>query len=220
MIIVNSIEAVRREVSQWRLEGKSIGFVPTMGFLHTGHEELIRKAGNENDRVVVSIFVNPLQFDSANDFTTYPKSLDLDLIKCKGNKVSLVFTPDQKELYPLGFSTYVNMTGPSDNMCGRTRDDHYKGVCTVVSKLFNIVSPHNAYFGKKDAQQVAVIKRMVMDLNFNINIVACDTVREADGLAMSSRNFNLNDEQRLAATILYKALSTGKNCYKNGEFNS
>ena len=216
MNISNSITDVREYVSKWKLEALKIGFVPTMGYLHEGHKSLIDRAVKENDRVVVSIFVNPTQFGPKEDLANYPRDLERDASLCSDSGVDLIFAPEVDEMYFDDFCSFVDMEGLTKGLCGKSRPIHFRGVCTIVCKLFNIVSPDNAYFGEKDAQQLAVIKRMVRDLNFNVNIIGCPIVRENDGLAKSSRNTYLNDEERKAATILNKALKLGKEALDNG----
>lgn len=206
MNIVKTIQEVRGHVKAWRTEGLSVGFVPTMGYLHEGHQSLIKKAAEENDRVVVSIFVNPMQFGDKRDLETYPRDLEKDSAVCEAAGADLIFHPETEEMYGQDFSTYVDMDNLTEVLCGRSRPGHFRGVCTVVMKLFNIVKPDRAYFGQKDAQQVAVIKRMVRDLDMDLEIVACETVREADGLAKSSRNVHLNPEERKVALVLHQAL--------------
>lgn len=217
MKTASTVLGVRSIVNQWRTEGLKVGFVPTMGFLHEGHESLIKRATEENDRVVVSIFVNAKQFDEKEDFSNYPKDMETDILKCTGAGAHLLFNPGHDEMYGEGFSTYVDMEGLTDNLCGQSRDAHFRGVCTVVTKLFNIVRPDQAYFGKKDAQQVAVVKRMVKDLNFDIKIIECETIREEDGLAKSSRNVRLSPEERKAATIIHLALEFAEGKIIEGE---
>ncbi len=207
MKTTNTIKEVRENVKAWRTEGLTVGFVPTMGYLHEGHQSLIRRAVKENDRVVVSIFINPLQFGEKEDLDNYPENFEHDRNICELEGAALIFRPSREEMYSKSFCSYVDMTGLTDTLCGKSRPNHFRGVCTVVTKLFNAVNPDRAYFGWKDAQQVAVVKRMVSDLNMDIEIVACETVREADGLAKSSRNVHLNSEERKAATILQKALN-------------
>lgn len=206
MKIVNTIQEVSESVKAWRTEGLAVGFVPTMGYLHEGHQSLIQRAAEENDRVVVSIFINPLQFGEKEDLGTYPRDLRRDSIRCAAAGADLIFHPPTEEMYGKDFSTFVDINGLTDTLCGKSRPGHFRGVCTVVMKLFNIVKPDRAYFGQKDAQQVTVIKKMITDLNMDLEIVACETVREADGLAKSSRNIHLNPEERKASTILYEAL--------------
>ena len=187
MKIVKTINEVREIISEWKSKGYKIGLVPTMGYLHEGHLSLISRS-LENDKTVVSIFVNPIQFGPNEDFEDYPRNLESDADKCRKSGADLIFAPDVSEMYENNFSTFVDMTGPTDELCGIRRPGHFRGVCTVVSKLFNIVAPDRAYFGQKDAQQLAVIKRMVRDLSFGIEIIGCPIVREEDGLAKSSRN--------------------------------
>ncbi|MDR0596276.1 MAG: pantoate--beta-alanine ligase [Clostridiales Family XIII bacterium] len=190
--------------------GLSVGFVPTMGALHEGHVSLVRRAVSENDITVVSIFLNPLQFDESADLDSYPKTLDADVRLCGEAGADLIFCPSVREVYPDGASTRVEMDGPTDVLCGKSRPRHFSGVLTVVSKLFHIVEPDAAYFGEKDAQQLAVIRKLVRDLNMPVTIVGCPTVREADGLAMSSRNTHLNADERKAATCLFRALAAAR----------
>lgn len=216
MKIVKTIKEVREIVTEWKKQGLEIGFVPTMGYLHEGHQSLIRRS-TENDRTVVSIFVNPIQFGPNEDFASYPRDLERDTKKCEEAGANLIFAPEASEMYADDFSTYVDMTGPTDELCGLKRPGHFKGVCTVVSKLFNIVTPDRAYFGQKDAQQLAVIRRMVRDLSIGIEIVGCPIIREEDGLAKSSRNTYLNEEERKAAVVISKALSMGQKMIESGE---
>ncbi len=203
-----------------KAQGYTVGFVPTMGFLHEGHISLIRNAHKENDKVVVSIFVNPTQFGAGEDFETYPRNPEKDFILCQDAGADLIFYPSKEEIYPPSFDTFVDIDGPSKRLCGSSRPGHFKGVCTIVAKLFNIVSPDNAYFGKKDAQQLAVIEKMVKDLNFDIKIIGCPIIREKDGLALSSRNSYLNKEERLIAPALFRALNHGRELILNGEKES
>lgn len=219
MNIVKTIQEVRGSVKAWRTEGLCVGFVPTMGYLHEGHQSLIRKAAEENDRVVVSIFVNPMQFGDKRDLETYPRDLNKDSILCEAAGADLIFHPEAEEMYGRSFSTFVDMADLTDELCGRSRPGHFRGVCTVVMKLFNIVKPDRAYFGQKDAQQVAVIKRMVRDLDMDLEIVACETVREADGLAKSSRNVHLDPEERRIAVILHHALKAAEKKLAEGVKN-
>lgn len=220
MIVLERINDVRNVVKEWKAQGLKVGFVPTMGYLHEGHESLIKKASEENDRVVVSIFVNPIQFGPKEDLSTYPRDLERDSIVCERAGANIIFHPENEEMYFEDFSTYVDMNGLTSGLCGKSRPTHFRGVCTVVTKLFNIVSPHRAYFGQKDAQQLAVIRRMVRDLNIDVEIIGCPIVREEDGLAKSSRNTYLSDEERKAATILNKSLKLAKEKIENGERNS
>lgn len=217
MKIVKTIEEVRNIISQWRAEGMSVGLVPTMGFLHEGHKSLIDRAVSENDRVVVSDFVNPTQFGPNEDLEAYPRDINHDAELCEKAGAALIFNPEPSEMYYDDCEAYVNINSLSDELCGKSRPIHFKGVCTVVSKLFNIVKPDRAYFGQKDAQQLAIIKRMVRDLNFDVQIVGCPIIREADGLAKSSRNTYLSSEERKAALILSKAIKLGEDMAKNGE---
>lgn len=220
ILIENTAQKVRETVKEWKAQGLSVGLVPTMGYLHEGHQSLIKKAVQQNDRVVVSIFVNPIQFAPGEDLETYPRDLEKDSALCSETGADLIFHPQPKEMYPDGFSTQVVMNNLTTELCGKTRPTHFSGVCTVVSKLFNIVNPDRAYFGEKDAQQLAIVKRMVKDLNFDIEIVGCPIVREPDGLAKSSRNTYLNAEERKAALILSKAIALGKKMTADGEKSS
>ena len=215
MNIVKTIKEVRENVRQWRKEGLSVGLVPTMGYLHEGHESLIKRAVAENDRVVVSVFVNPMQFGPKEDLASYPRDIDADSRLCEAAGASLIFHPD--EMYEEGFCSFVDMTGLTNALCGLSRPVHFRGVCTVVNKLFNIVMPDRAYFGEKDAQQLAVVKRMVKDLNMDIEIVGCPIIREADGLAKSSRNTYLSPESRKQAVILSKSIFMAKQMVLDGE---
>lgn len=220
MRVVEKVNDVRSLVKEWKAKGLKVGFVPTMGYLHEGHESLIRKASEENDRVVVSIFVNPIQFGPKEDLSTYPRDLDRDSKLCERSGADIIFHPENEEMYLKDFSTFVDISGLTAGLCGKSRPNHFRGVCTVVTKLFNIVSPDRAYFGEKDAQQLAVIKRMVRDLNIDIEIIGCPIVREKDGLAKSSRNTYLSIEERKAATILNKSLMLSKEKIQLGERNS
>lgn len=217
MDIVSTTREVRSQVSQWRKEGLSVGLVPTMGYLHEGHKSLIDKAVEQNDRVVVSVFVNPIQFGPGEDLATYPRDLNRDAALCENAGADLIFHPEPENMYFDDFCTFIDMDGLTKGLCGRTRPTHFRGVCTVVGKLFNIVAPDRAYFGQKDAQQLAVIRRMVRDLNFNLEIVGCPIIREEDGLAKSSRNTYLSPEERKAAVILHKGLLKGKAMAAEGE---
>ena len=217
MQIVATVEEVRAQVRAWRQEGLSVGLVPTMGYLHEGHKSLIDKAVEQNDRVVVSVFVNPIQFGPGEDLATYPRDLDRDAALCENAGANLIFHPEPENMYFEDFCTYVDMDGLTKGLCGKTRPTHFRGVCTVVGKLFNIVKPDRAYFGQKDAQQLAVIRRMVRDLNFDLEIVGCPIIREEDGLAKSSRNTYLSPEERQAAVILHKGLTRGEELVNQGE---
>lgn len=220
MIIVNRIEDVRNTVKEWKKQGLSVGFVPTMGYLHDGHQSLIKKAYEENDKIVVSIFVNPMQFGPTEDLDTYPRDLERDSKICKDAGANLIFHPEDKEMYKNDFLTFVDMNGLTEGLCAKSRPIHFRGVCTVVTKLLNIVYPDRIYFGQKDAQQLAIIKRMVRDLNIDVEVIGCPIVREEDGLARSSRNVYLSTEERKAATILNKSLSKAKTLIENGEKSS
>ena len=208
MKVTKTVEETRKLVKAWKQEGKSIGLVPTMGFLHEGHASLIRRCREENDIVVVSDFVNPTQFGPNEDLEAYPRDFKRDSELCESLGADLIFNPEPEEMYhdPHAF---VSIDLLSETLCGKTRPIHFKGVCTVVSKLFHIVTPDKAYFGQKDAQQLAIIRKMVQDLNFDIQIVGCPIVREEDGLAKSSRNTYLNSEERKAALCLSKAIRRG-----------
>ncbi len=220
MKIVGTVDEVRNQVKQWRKEGKTVGFVPTMGYLHEGHESLIKKSVEQNDCTVVSIFVNPMQFGPKEDLASYPRDLKADSKLCEAAGASLIFHPEPEEMYRDGFCSFVDMNGLTNALCGLSRPVHFRGVCTVVNKLFNIVMPDKAYFGEKDAQQLAVIKRMVKDLNMDIEIVGCPIIREADGLAKSSRNTYLSPESRKSAVILSKSIFMGKKMIEDGERDS
>lgn len=217
MDIVSTVKEVREQVKEWRAQGLSVGLVPTMGYLHEGHKSLIDKAVEQNDRVVVSVFVNPIQFGPTEDLATYPRDLDRDATLCESAGVDLIFHPEKEEMYFDDFCTYVDMEHLTKGLCGKTRPTHFRGVCTVVSKLFHIVQPDRAYFGQKDAQQLAVVRRMVRDLNFDLEIVGCPIVREEDGLAKSSRNTYLSEEERKAAVVLSRSLAKGKELIESGE---
>lgn len=217
MNILTTIDEVRTQIKAWKKEGLSIGFVPTMGYLHEGHMSLMKKARTENDKVVASIFVNPMQFGPTEDLEAYPRDLDRDAAMCEEVGVDLIFHPEPSEMYKDSFCSFVDMTGVTDALCGKSRPVHFRGVCTVVSKLFHIVTPDRAYFGQKDAQQVAVIQRMVTDLNMDVEIIPCPIVREEDGLAKSSRNTYLSAEERKAALILSQAIFMGQKMVTDGE---
>lgn len=217
MNVAYTVKEVREQVKAWKKEGLSVGLVPTMGYLHEGHASLMKKAVEENDRVVASVFVNPTQFGPTEDLESYPRDFDKDCALCESIGVNLVFHPEPEEMYAPDFCTWVDMDVLSKTLCGKSRPIHFRGVCTVVSKLFNIVTPDRAYFGQKDAQQLAIIRRMVRDLNMDIEIVGCPIVREEDGLAKSSRNTYLNEEERAAALILSKAVFLGQKMAADGE---
>ena len=217
MNIVSTIQEVKEQIRQWKKEGQSIGFVPTMGYLHEGHGSLITEAGKQNDKVVVSIFVNPMQFGPTEDLASYPRDLKKDSAFCEALGADLIFHPQPEEMYHDTFSSYVDMTVLTQELCGLSRPVHFRGVCTVVTKLFHIVEPDRAYFGQKDAQQLAVIKHMVEDLNMNVEVIGCPIIREEDGLAKSSRNTYLSPEERKAALILSKTIFLGEQMVKDGE---
>jgi pantoate--beta-alanine ligase len=207
MEIIKTAEALRRRLKQLRSSGQSIGFVPTMGYLHAGHLSLMHRARQENDRVVVSIFVNPTQFGPNEDLAAYPRDAQRDTALMQTEGVDIAFFPAVDDIYPDGFKTYVEVQGAiTQVLCGKSRPTHFRGVTTVVAKLFHLVAPDRAYFGQKDAQQAAVIRRMVRDLDFDLQVVVCPIQRESDGLAMSSRNTYLTSQQRADAAILYRSL--------------
>ena len=217
MTIVKTIEEVRAQVKAWRAQGLTVGLVPTMGYLHEGHQSLIARSVAENDRTVVSDFVNPIQFGPTEDLSTYPRDIDRDAALCESTGADLIFHPEAEEMYAPDFCTYVDMDHLTKGLCGKTRPIHFRGVCTVVSKLFHIVQPDRAYFGQKDAQQLAVIRRMVRDLNMPLEIIGCPIIREEDGLAKSSRNTYLSAEERQAALCLSRGLNKGKAAVEAGE---
>ncbi len=217
MNVITSVAEMKQ--ARKKLRG-TLGFVPTMGYLHEGHLTLIRQALAENRYAAASIFVNPTQFGPKEDFKKYPRDPERDLAMLKGAGTHLVFMPVVEEMYPEGFNSWVDVSGVTDRLEGAVRPGHFKGVATVVTKLFNIVEPTRSYFGQKDAQQLLVIKKMVADLNMNIEVIGAATVREPDGLAMSSRNTYLNPKERQAATILWKSLSLCKKMYLKGERNA
>ncbi|RPJ56312.1 MAG: pantoate--beta-alanine ligase [Dehalococcoidia bacterium] len=215
MKIFAEITAIRRE--RWADPAATWGLAPTMGFLHEGHLSLVRRARQENDRVGVSIFVNPTQFNDPKDLTTYPRNLECDLALLEKEGVDLVWTPAPEIVYPADYQTYVEVEQVTRPLEGAARPGHFRGVTTVVAKLFNVFQPQRAYFGQKDAQQVVVVKQMVKDLNFNLEIIVCPTTREADGLAMSSRNAKLSPAARQQAACLYRALSAAKSALAAGQ---
>lgn len=217
MNIAVTVKEIREQVSEWRKQGLSVGLVPTMGYLHEGHKSLITRAVSENDKVVVSVFVNPMQFGPAEDLESYPRDLERDAAICEEAGAALVFHPDASEMYHDGFSSFVDMNTLTGGLCGKSRPVHFRGVCTVVAKLFNIVTPDRAYFGQKDAQQLAVIRHMADDLSYGIEIKGCPIIREEDGLAKSSRNTYLNETERKAALVLSRALSEGRKLIESGE---
>lgn len=217
MVIADKIEGIRQQVGEWKKAGLSVGLVPTMGYLHEGHKSLIDAARRDNDRVVVSIFVNPMQFAPNEDLESYPRDLEKDAKLCEQAGEDLIFHPQPEEMYAPGFCSYVDMNGLTTELCGKSRPIHFRGVQTVVLKLFHIVTPDRAYFGQKDAQQLAVVRRMVRDLNVGTQIVGCPIIREADGLAKSSRNTYLNEQERQAALVLNRSLHVGKALVEAGE---
>ena len=224
MIIANTISQVRDQVRQWRREELTVGLVPTMGYLHEGHGSLVGKAAEDCDRVVASVFVNPTQFAPGEDLASYPRDFERDCEILEKQGCSMVFHPSVDEMYPDGngkTDTYIEILNDMPKqLCGRTRPNHFRGVCTVVGKLFNIVLPDKAYFGEKDAQQLAIIRRMVRDLSYGIEIVGCPIVREPDGLAKSSRNIHLKADERKAAAVLYRSLKIAEEMASDGEKSS
>lgn len=220
MKIVKTVKEVREQVAEWRKQGLTVGLVPTMGYLHEGHASLIDRSVSENDRTVVSDFVNPMQFGPTEDLQTYPRDLAHDAALVEVHGGDLIFHPEPEEMYHEGFSSFVDMSVLTEELCGLSRPVHFRGVCTVVTKLFNIVQPDAAYFGKKDAQQLTIVRHMVDDLNMNLRIVGCPIVREDDGLAKSSRNTYLSAEERQAALVLSKAIALGSSLIKTGEVNA
>lgn len=220
MDVVKTIPEVRSRVAEWRAQGLSVGLVTTMGYLHAGHQSLIKKAVEQNDRVVVTVFVNPTQFGPTEDLDAYPRDLDHDAKLAAEVGASLLFNPEPAEMYPEGFGAHVKVDGLTEHLDGLARPVHFGGVCTVLTKFFHIVSPDRAYFGQKDAQQLAIVKKMVTDLNFPLQIVGCPIVREPDGLAMSSRNTYLSPEERTAALCLSRSIFAGQKLVENGERNA
>jgi pantoate--beta-alanine ligase len=219
MVVVKNIDEMKKICRELRKE-KTIGFVPTMGYLHEGHLSLVRRSKKENDITVVSIFVNPTQFGPNEDYNSYPRNLNRDASLLEKEDVDYVFIPEIEQMYPKDYSTYINEEKLSRHLCGRSRPGHFRGVCTVVTKLFNIVKPNRAYFGQKDAQQFRVIRRMVRDLNMDVEVIECPIVREPDGLAMSSRNIYLSTEERNQALALNRSLKIAENLYRSGEKNT
>lgn len=217
MQISGSIKETRNQVKSWKEQGLKVALVPTMGYLHEGHKSLIERARVENDRVVVSIFVNPMQFGPDEDLEAYPRDLERDSKICEEGGVDLIFHPEVEEMYGPDFHSFVDMTVLPEKLCGASRPVHFKGVQTVVTKLFHIIPAHRAYFGQKDAQQLAIIRRMVIDLDFDIEIIGCPIIREADGLAKSSRNTYLSEEERKQAVILNASLEEAMKAIEEGE---
>lgn len=217
MNIATTVEQAKQTVRQWKAEGLTVGLVPTMGYLHEGHESLIKRAVAECDRVMVSVFLNPIQFAPNEDLATYPRDFAADTVLIENAGADLVFHPEPSELYAPDACTFVNVEGITSELCGKTRPTHFRGVCTVVSKLMNISQADRAYFGQKDAQQLAVVRRMVRDLNMNVEVVGCPIVREEDGLAKSSRNTYLSPAEREAALVLSRAVREGHRLMEEGE---
>lgn len=217
MNIATTVEQAKQTVRQWKAEGLTVGLVPTMGYLHEGHESLIKRAVAECDRVMVSVFLNPIQFAPNEDLATYPRDFAADTVLIENAGADLVFHPEPSELYAPDACTFVNVEGITSELCGKTRPTHFRGVCTVVSKLMNISQADRAYFGQKDAQQLAVVRRMVRDLNMNVEVVGCPIVREEDGLAKSSRNTYLSPAEREAALVLSCAVREGQRLMEEGE---
>ena len=218
MIIAKTIEEVRTQVAEWKKAGLTVGLVPTMGYLHEGHASHVDKAVSMCDKVVASVFVNPTQFGPNEDLATYPRDFDHDCALLEEHKCDMVFHPEVEEMYFEDAATFVEIQSDMPKqLCGKTRPIHFRGVCTVVAKLFNIVTPDKAFFGQKDAQQLAIIRRMVRDMSYGIEIVGCPIIREEDGLAKSSRNTYLNDQERKAALILSKSIFLGQKLVEDGE---
>lgn len=220
MEIITTVAEMKARVREWKEQGLTIGLTPTMGALHEGHMSLMEAARKECDRVVTSVFVNPLQFGPDEDYDNYPRDLERDAGIAESKGVDVVFHPSVEEMYPENYNTYVVMETLTDTLCGASRPGHFRGVCTVVNKLFNIVQPNKAFFGQKDAQQLAIIMRMVSDLNMNLEVIGCPIVREEDGLAKSSRNTYLSPEERTAALCLSRAIFKAKDMIENGERDS
>lgn len=219
--IATTIKEVRDTVKEWKSQGLTVGLVPTMGYLHEGHGSLIKTSASECDKTVVSVFLNPTQFAPNEDLESYPRDFEQDKVLCEKMGADLVFHPEVSEMYEQGNATFVEILSEMPKqLCGKTRPIHFRGVCTVVSKLFNIVTPDKAFFGEKDAQQLAIIKRMVRDMSYGIEIVGCPIIREEDGLAKSSRNTYLNEEERKAALCLSKAIFFGQSLVEKGETNA
>ncbi len=218
--IITDPHIVQQQASEWKKSGLSIGLVPTMGYLHEGHQSLIHKAVEQNDRVIVSIFVNPIQFGPTEDLDSYPRDLEADAALCESEGVDIIFHPSADEMYEKSFSTHVEVDDITQFLCGKSRPTHFRGVTTVVTKLINIAKADRAYFGEKDAQQLAVVRRMVRDLNMDLEIVGCPIIREEDGLAKSSRNKYLSPEERTAALVLNRSLKKGKALLESGERNA
>lgn len=217
MIVIEKAKEMQRFADAQRQKGLRIAFVPTMGFLHRGHLRLMEEGKKHGDCLVTSIYVNPTQFGPKEDLAKYPRDFDMDYKLCQGVGVDVIYFPSNDEMYPQHYQTYVDLEGVTQNLCGLSRPGHFRGVATVCAKLFNLVKPHAAVFGKKDFQQLVVIKRMVADLNMDLEIIGLDTVREADGLAMSSRNTYLKPEERQSALSLSRGLKMAQGMYAQGE---
>ena len=218
MQVISNIQEMQQWSRQKRLQGLKIGLVPTMGYLHEGHLSLVRTARQQCDVVIVSLFVNPMQFGAGEDFEEYPRDISRDKVLLENEKADILFTPEARDMYPPGYSFFVETDGEiTGKMCGASRPGHFRGVTTVVSKLFNICGPDKAYFGQKDAQQVTILEKMVKELNFPLEIVRVPIVREPDGLAMSSRNVYLSSEERGEALVLYRSLQAAAEAIREGE---
>lgn len=220
MKTVTTIADLRAQVKEWKKEGLTVGLCPTMGYLHEGHASLMDKSVSCCDRTVASVFVNPIQFGPTEDLATYPRDFERDCQLLEEHGVDLVFHPEDSEMYAEDFSTFVDMQVLSTTLCGASRPIHFRGVCTVITKLLNTVNPDKIFFGQKDAQQLAIIRRMVRDLNFDVEVIGCPIVREPDGLAKSSRNTYLSAEERKAALILSRSIRLGQDLCEGGERNS
>ncbi|MCX7749757.1 MAG: pantoate--beta-alanine ligase [Clostridia bacterium] len=217
MRVIECIKDLKAVVRTQKRQNRSVGFVPTMGYLHEGHLSLVKMSVRDNDMTIMSIFVNPTQFGANEDFDKYPRDMDRDMKLAEMAGVDIIFAPTVKEMYPDGYKTYVEVEDITKVLCGKSRPGHFRGVTTVVAKLFNIVEPEKAYFGQKDAQQITVIKKMVKDLHMNLEVITCPIIREEDGLAMSSRNVYLSNEERKAAVILSKSLFEAEKIVLDGE---
>ena len=217
MELIKSVAEMAELGRKWRAENKRVGLVPTMGYLHEGHLELAKQAVAENDLTVISIFVNPIQFGANEDLDVYPRDLEGDLAKAESVGVKYAFAPEAADMYPTGFATTMDVAGVTQTLCGASRKGHFQGVCVVLSKLFNLVQPYRAYFGQKDGQQLAVVRKLAQDLNMPVEICGVPIVREADGLAKSSRNVYLDEECRKQALVLSQSLQVAKRLYDEGE---
>lgn len=220
MKVITTIHEMQLEINKQKNQSRSVGYVPTMGFLHEGHLTLIKKARNENDVVVLSIFVNPLQFGPDEDYDSYPRDFERDRALAESEHVDFLFFPSVEEMYPSSPSIKITVEDRTNVLCGKSRPGHFNGVATVLTKLFNIIMPHRAYFGLKDAQQVAVVDSLIKDFNFPIELRPVEIIREQDGLAKSSRNVNLRPDERLQAPVLYKSLQAARKSIENGERNA